>query len=174
MKLASFEAVTGALHDAGVRYLIAGGLAVNAHGYQRLTVDIDLVIQLEPENILNAFRALATLGYTPTVPVIAEAFSIETQRQQWITEKGMKVLNFYSNQHPLTSVDVFVTEPFDFDGEYESALTGEVAPGKSVHFVSIPTLIAMKIEAGRPRDLDDIQHLRWIMEETLKNDKDRR
>jgi hypothetical protein len=26
-------------------------------------------------------------------------------------------------------------------------------------------LIAMKEVAGRPRDVDDIQHLRWIMEE---------
>jgi hypothetical protein len=34
-----------------------------------------------------------------------------------------------------------------------------------VRFVSIPALIAMKEVAGRPRDVDDIQHLRWIMEE---------
>ncbi len=33
MKLASFEAIVRSLNAAGVRYLIAGGLAVNAHGY---------------------------------------------------------------------------------------------------------------------------------------------
>ena len=33
MKLAAFEALTAALRDARVRYLVAGGLAVNAHGY---------------------------------------------------------------------------------------------------------------------------------------------
>jgi hypothetical protein len=32
MKLASFEAVVTALEGAGVRYLVADGLAVNAHG----------------------------------------------------------------------------------------------------------------------------------------------
>jgi hypothetical protein len=45
MKLASFEALTAALADAGVRYLVAGGLAVNAHGYQRFTKDVGVVIQ---------------------------------------------------------------------------------------------------------------------------------
>lgn len=43
MELRSIEAVLGALNAAGVRYLIVGGLAVNAHGYQRATMDLDLV-----------------------------------------------------------------------------------------------------------------------------------
>jgi hypothetical protein len=46
MKLASFDALVSALQQAGVRYLIAGGLAVNAHGYLRFTKDVDLVLQL--------------------------------------------------------------------------------------------------------------------------------
>lgn len=33
MKLASIEAIVRALESAGVRYLVAGGVAVNAHGY---------------------------------------------------------------------------------------------------------------------------------------------
>jgi len=33
-------------------------------------------------------------------------------------------------------------------------------PGVPVQFVSIATLIRMKEAAGRPRDQDDIQHLR--------------
>ena len=36
--------------------------------------------------------------------------------------------------------------------------------------VSIPTLIRMKEAVGRPRDLDDIQHLRWILEDEGKNE----
>lgn len=45
--------------SAGVRYLVAGGLAVNAHGYVRFTADIDLVIALDADNIISAFAALA-------------------------------------------------------------------------------------------------------------------
>ena len=165
MKLAAFEAIAAALRDARVRYLVAGGLAVNAHGYVRLTYDVDLVIQLEADNIRTAFEALAGLGYRPTVPVNAEQFADEAQRARWIRDKGMQVLNFASDRHRPVTVDVFVSEPFDFDNEYEAAMQGELAPGLTVRFVSISTLIAMKQLANRPRDLDDIEHLRMIMEE---------
>ena len=39
MKLASFEALVAALEAARVRYLVAGGLAVSAHGCLRYTRD---------------------------------------------------------------------------------------------------------------------------------------
>ncbi|HQU17348.1 MAG: hypothetical protein B7Z66_12540 [Chromatiales bacterium 21-64-14] len=164
MKLAAFDAVANALDAACVRYLVAGGLAVNAHGYVRLTLDIDLVIALDAGNIHQAFHALAGIGYRPTVPIDADAFARSEQRQLWREEKGMQVLNFQSDGFPGTSVDVFVYEPFDFANEYEVAMRGELLPGIHVRFVTIPTLIRMKQTAGRPRDLDDIQHLKWLQE----------
>lgn len=162
MRLAAFDAVAKALDAAHARYLVAGGLAVNAHGYIRLTMDIDLVIALDADNIHRAFRALAGIGYRPTVPIDAHAFARPEQRQRWQDEKGMQVLNFHSDDFPGTSVDVFAYEPFDFAHEYDIALHGELLPGVVVRFVSIPTLVAMKRVAGRPRDLDDIQHLEWL------------
>jgi hypothetical protein len=168
MKLEAFEAVAKVLNEAGVRYLVAGGLAVNVHGYVRFTADIDLVIALDTDNINSAFAALARIGYRPTVPVTASQFADATQRERWIEEKGMQVLNFFSDCYRETSVDVFVYEPFNFEQEYERALAGEIAPGLPARFVSIPTLIRMKKAAGRPRDLDDIQHLRWMLEDEDK------
>lgn len=164
MKLAAFETVVKALNAARVRYLVAGGLAVNAHGYIRLTMDIDLVIALDAGNIRQAFQALAGIGYRPTVPIDADGFAQPAQRKRWQEEKGMQVLNFHSDAFPVTSVDVFVYEPFDFAQEYDIALQGELLPGIYVRFVSIPTLIRMKQTAARPRDLDDIQHLKWLQE----------
>ena len=58
MEVHSIETIVKALNDAKVKYLIVGGLAVNAHGYERLTVDVDLVIGLQPENIKHALHAL--------------------------------------------------------------------------------------------------------------------
>jgi hypothetical protein len=165
MNLASIEAVFRALNNAGVRYLVAGGLAVAAHGYLRLTADMDLVIRLDPDNIASAFDALASLGYRPTVPITSAAFSDSSNRHRWIEEKGMQVLNFYSDQHRTAPVDIFVVEPFDFEHEHGQALVSEVAEGIPVRFISIQTLIEMKRLAGRPRDLDDIQHLGWILED---------
>ena len=169
MKVASFEAIVKALQAEGVRYLVAGGLAVNAHGYLRLTHDVDLVIKLSTSNIVAAFVALGSLGYKPLVPITAEQFADEALRARWIAEKGMKVLNFFSDLHRETSLDVFVTEPFDFEREAATCLNAEFSPGFFVPFVSIATLIAMKSLAGRPRDLDDIEHLRWIQEDLARH-----
>lgn len=165
MRLSSFEAIVKALNDAGARYIVVGGLAVNAHGYQRLTHDVDFVIQLQPENIRAAFSALEPLGYRPTVPVTGEQFADADQRQSWIKDKGMRVLNLYSDQHRDTPLDLFVSEPFDFEREYEQAMRAEITPGLEARFANIPALIKMKEEAGRERDHDDIQHLRWIQQE---------
>lgn len=165
MRLAALEAVAEVLRDAGVRYLIAGGLAVNAHGYLRFTADIDLVIALDPTNVHAAFEGLARAGYRPSVPIRAEQLADASVRERWVNEKGMQVLNFFSDLHPATSVDVFVRTPFEFDREYDVALVGEVRPGLAARFVSLETLIRMKEEAGRPRDQDDMQHLRWILED---------
>lgn len=168
MKLAAFEAIAGALNRAGVRYLVADGVAVNAHGYLRLTQDVDLVVQLDRGNILAAFAALGALGYRALVPVTGEQFADRAQREQWIRDKGMQVLNFQSGRYRGVSVDVFVAEPFDFNAEYAAALEAELAPGLPTRFVSIPALIAMKRLADRPRDRDDIEHLQMILEEQRK------
>ncbi len=37
MELQSFEAVMGALDDAGVRSILVGGMAVVSHGHGRMT-----------------------------------------------------------------------------------------------------------------------------------------
>jgi len=41
------QTIAAALNDADVNYLIAGGLAVVAHGYVRVTMDVDLVIDFD-------------------------------------------------------------------------------------------------------------------------------
>lgn len=161
-----------ALNAASVRALVVGGLAVNAHGYLRFTKDADLAVELVPENIERAFQALATLGYRPRVPITASQFADPILRESWIREKGMKVLQFCSDAHRETPIDVFVIEPFNFEEEYGRAFSGavEIAGQAPVvaRYVAIPALIAMKQAVGRPQDLDDIQHLRWIEEEKEK------
>lgn len=39
----SYAPIFEALHDAGCRYLVAGGVAVLLHGYLRVTFDLDLI-----------------------------------------------------------------------------------------------------------------------------------
>ena len=169
MKLASFDALAAALEGAGVRYLVAGGLAVNAHGYLRFTKDVDFIVQLVPDNIQRAFVALATLGYRPTVPITARQFADATLRESWIREKGMQVLQFWSDEHLETPVDLFVREPFVFDEEYRRALVKPLRGAIEVRFVSISALIRMKEEVGRPQDMIDIENLRLSLKDDAKS-----
>lgn len=127
MKLASFDALVKALDDASVRYLVAGGLAVNALG----------------------------LGYRPIVPVQAAQLADRNTREGWIRDKGMQVLQFWSDSHPETPVDVFVAEPFDFDREYRNALVKPLG-SVDVRFVSIRALIAMKEAEGPIEEMGEL------------------
>ncbi|MEN8205522.1 MAG: nucleotidyl transferase AbiEii/AbiGii toxin family protein [Pseudomonadota bacterium] len=170
MKISSLRAILHALNHARIKYLIAGGVAVNIHGYQRMTRDLDLVIQLSQDNILNAAKALEQLGYRPNIPVTVEDFANTDKRKEWIETRHMQVLAMVSEQHPDTTLDIFITEPFDFDTEYQRATDVELDQDLTVKIVSIRTLIEMKKQAGRDRDKDDIQHLAWILEETRKDD----
>jgi hypothetical protein len=165
VKLASVEAVVRALNEAGVRFLVAGGLAVNAYGYLRMTKDADLVLELEPQNISRAFSALAGLEYRPTVPVTADGFADPATRQGWIRDKNMRVLQFWSDRHRETPIDVFVEHPFDFEEEHARATVRDLAGVGPVRFVSLSTLIAMKEAAGRPQDRIDVEHLRMRLED---------
>lgn len=165
MKLASFEAIVRALNEAGVRYLVAGGLAVNAHGYLRFTKDADFVIELIPDNIKRVFGALEPLGYKPLAPVTAEQFADRAIRESWIRDKNMQVLQLWSERHRETAIDIFVHEPFPFEAEYAKALIKPLYGAIEVRFISILTLIKMKEVAGREQDRIDIEHLRMMLED---------
>lgn len=165
VKLTSVEAIVRALNDAGVRFLVAGGLAVNAHGYLRFTKDADVVLDLEPGNVHRAFDALRRLDYHPSVPITADGFADPELRERWIREKHMRVLQFWSDHHRETPLDVFVQAPFAFDEEYARALVKDLAGVGPVRFVALRTLIQMKEMAGRPEDRIDIEHLRMRLED---------
>ena len=165
MKLDDLTSVIGALEEAGARYLVVGGVAVNAHGHMRATRDLDLVIQLERRNIERAVAALRGLGYRPMVPVDIDDLADAELRRVWREERNMEVFSLVSDEHRQTPVDVFVSEPFDFDGAYRHSLEGELEAGVKMRFVALGTLIAMKEATGRARDRADAAELRAIREQ---------
>jgi hypothetical protein len=61
-----FDTIFAALQTTGVRYVVVGGVAVNLHGYQRFTKDVDLVIELVADRALKALQALEAIGYKPS------------------------------------------------------------------------------------------------------------
>jgi hypothetical protein len=170
VKLSTLERIFAALDAAGARYLVVGGVAVNAHGYQRLTHDLDLVIGLDPRNVERSMGALTGLGYRPMLPVSTADFADPVERGRWIRDRNLQVLSLVSDRSPDVTVDVFASEPFDFDAAYDGALHAEIAPGAKVRFLALPALIAMKRAAARPRDADDVTHLLQLLEESRDDD----
>ena len=148
-----------ALNSAGVRYLVVGGLAVNAHGYVRLTRDVDIVLALDPANAAKGLNTLLAIGYRMSIPARPEEFADAVIREGWRQHKEMIVLKLWSDEHRRTPVDIFVYEPFDFAEEFSAAEKLEVFPGLAAPVVSLATLLEMKKAAGRPQDLNDIEEL---------------
>jgi hypothetical protein len=100
------EPVFAALNNAQVKYLIVGGLAIHAYGYERLTRDVDMVMGLDPGNIIRGLRALLDIGYGMPIPATPEEFADAGQRESWRREKTMIVLKLWSDEHRRTPVDV--------------------------------------------------------------------
>jgi len=116
VELAALACIAHHFHDKKVRYLIAGGMAVVADGYGRMTFDIDIVLKLDPDNIIRGFSALKEAGYPPRVPVRPEQFADRAVREHMDNAQGrMVVFNMWSNTFRDTPGDLFVTEPFDFN-----------------------------------------------------------
>jgi len=164
MEVRSVEAIVRALNEANVRYLIVGGVAVIAHGYERLTKDLDLVIGLEQGNIVAALKALQAIDYHIAVPETPEDFAKPELREKWRREKGMIVLKLWSDAHRRTPIDIFIYEPFDFEIEYAAARRENILGDLEAPIVRFETLIEMKKAAGRPQDLADIADLNRLQE----------
>jgi len=147
-----------ALATAGVRYLVVGGVAVVLHGHLRATVDLDLVLDLEPENTARALDALVAAGFRPVAPVAVREFADPAMRERWTREKQMVVFSLWTDSDPAFKVDLFVEEPFDFAAAWDRAAAVELA-GVEVRVVSLSDLLAMKRRAGRPQDLADVAAL---------------
>ena len=111
MEKRSIEAIVRVLNSAHVRYLIAGGLAVIAHGHVRLTKNVDLIVDLETSNLHRAIAALSGLGYRPVVPVPFEDFADADKREEWIRDKNALVFMVFSDEHPTARTQRLTSDP---------------------------------------------------------------
>jgi len=159
-----FGTVLAALERVQARYVVVGGLAVILHGHLRGTADIDLVIELSPENCRRALDALAGVGLRPRLPVDMQQFADPEIRRDWVDNRNMMVFQLWDPNVPGRSVDVFVREPIDFDELWSQSVLREVQR-VPVRVASIAHLVTMKRSAARPRDLDDITALEQIARE---------
>lgn len=140
------------LTEAEIRFVLVGGLAVNAWGYLRATRDVDVVPDPSGENLAKLDSLLKELGGKVDVGGrLLESSAISTflktgDRTLVITELGR--VDVLQGLPQIPTFAVLDAEASDVDIE-----------GLSVRVCSLGHLRAMKEASERPRDRDDLEAL---------------
>lgn len=153
-----------ALHRNNIRYLVAGGLAVVLKGIPRLTMDIDIIVDLEHHNLNNFIDTIVSLGYKPRIPVDPKEFLNADTRKKWRNEKNMVVFNFHHPKKPTEQIDVFTESPFSFDELFKTREIEHLGDIE-IPLISTEYLIKLKRASGRNQDLSDIELLEKLENE---------
>lgn len=156
-----FEPLFDALNEAGVRYVVVGGLAIVLHGYARLTADVDLAVDLAPEEASRVIRVLVGMGLRPQVPVAPDEFTNPEVRERWFREKNMRAFSLVDPANPMRVVDLLIDQVVPFADLWGRSVEMSLHRTK-VRVASLDDLIALKRRAGRPQDLVDIEELEQI------------
>lgn len=144
----AMEKVVRLLEEDGIPYAVIGAMALNAYGYRRVTVDVDLLLTREG---LEAFRSKHLgLGYVQKFP-------------------GSKGLRDTENGVPI---DVVITGEYPGDGQpkpvsFPDPATAAVR-GERVALLPLPRLIELKLASGmtaphRLKDLADVLEMVRIL-----------
>jgi hypothetical protein len=154
------DELVAALDDAGVDYVLIGGLAVAAHGFPRATKDLDIVPAPDSANLERLAALLRRIGaqHHGLGDFDPAEFPFDPLDPGQLAEGG----NFLLDTR-LGRVDIMQWVP-GVRGElaYEHLTrnaVGTTLGGHRVRVCSRDDLIAMKRAAGRPQDLLDLQEL---------------
>ena len=135
-----------------VRMLMVGGGAVNFHGYQRHSADVDFWIETTDENFKKLVLVFQEMGYD------IDDFPDDVKQQQ----------QNISIKFSLLDLDLELITNFSVNKTFSQAFDdSEIAAVKRNSFLSwnvlnYEDLILSKIKANRSKDLLDIQQLKTI------------
>ncbi len=153
-----YETILTALHRSEMRYLVVGGLAVNLHGIPRLTVDLDIIIDLSDENIRIFLATVKTAGYKPKLPVNPDDLLDVKKRYVWIKERNLIAFTFVKEASNSEELDVVLDYPMKFEDAYKNRVVLETE-NYEIPLIAIDDLQAMKLNTGRAQDESDIEML---------------
>ncbi|MEM9050762.1 MAG: nucleotidyltransferase [Bacteroidota bacterium] len=143
-------------HERDVKMILVGGGAVNFHGYQRHSSDVDFWIKTDRHNLdrlIGVFREMDL-----DISTFPEAVMNQEQ-------------NVSVKFSPL-GLDLELITKFEigksFDEAYADAVIAEIKkiPVRRWRVLSFSDLILSKEKAARPKDLLDIQELKRLKSDT--------
>ena len=140
----SLKKITSRLTELGIDYVVVGGMALVAHGYERTTTDVDLLVT--GEGLLAIHAALDGLGYVPPFKGSKHLRDAET---------GVRIEFLVAGQYPGDGV----AKPIAFPDPAKVAVDlGEFKVIALHHLVELKLASGMT-NAGRLKDLADVQEL---------------
>jgi predicted nucleotidyltransferase len=142
------------LEGANVEYLIIGGVAVNIHGFQRSTGDLDIWFNPTKENFQNLLTCFKKLGYD-----ISDVEKSTKKLAETIVRLPLE--SFYIEMIP------FLDGKSDFQIIHKRADTITVQ-GVSVRVINYDDLITCKANVHRAKDLEDIAQLERRKQQSKK------
>jgi len=157
--MTDFDSLLRVLNEAGVDFIIVGGVAAVAHGSARLTQDLDVVYSRNDVNIRQLADALAE--HSPYLRGAPDGLPF-----RWDTETIHRGLNFTLTTD-LGDLDLLgeITGGGDYEALQPHTVTLELF-GMEVLCLDLEWLIRVKRAAGRPRDLEVLAELEAIQQET--------
>jgi hypothetical protein len=158
-----------ALEEHRVRYLLVGGLAMNLHGVPRMTMDIDLVIALDTDNLKGFIAAVSNLGLQPVLPLALSDLLDPAQRDQWTKNRNMVAFALRPPEPEGPTLDILLDPPIDMQKALSRAIYRDLGSTQAA-LASIEDMIQMKEKSGRLQDLDDIEHLRRLQGEKSQDE----
>jgi hypothetical protein len=148
----SFEKLLGLLAEAGVAFVVVGGIAVSMQGYVRLTEDVDLLLDDSHENLRRLLETLAGYG---------EGFARELSPADFTDEEGAIRLVEESEQ---CQVDMFTRlsgkRYTDVIADADRFEIGD----RHIAVASKASLIGWKEKSVREKDRLDAMALRRLQE----------
>lgn len=156
--MTDYRKLIALLAEAGIEFILIGGVAAVAHGSTRLTKDLDIVYRRTEENVRRLVRALAP--YHPYLRGAPPGLPFE-----WSERTIWNGLNFMLTTS-LGALDLF--GEITGGGGYDDLLPHSIRLrlfGVECWCLGLERLIEVKRAMGRPRDLEVIAELELIREE---------
>lgn len=150
-----------ALDQNAVRYLLIGGLAINIHGVERATMDIDLMLALDADNLQRFLKAAESLGLQPVLPVKLSDLMDAGKLNEWIETKHLLAFALRPTEPSAPTVDILVRPKIGFEEAHSRRIDKDLG-GFKLSLASLDDLIALKTDTGRPHDASDIEALRRL------------
>ncbi|MGH6784025.1 MAG: hypothetical protein ACREBP_05310 [Sphingomicrobium sp.] len=149
------------LTQSHVRYVVVGGLALNLHGVERATMDVDLAVALDAGNLRAAIDVFRSMSLVPIAPIDLDDASDPAMLAHWRQDRHMIALGLRPAVGHGPTVDVLTATFVPFETLEANAVRKRLGDA-DVPIASIDDLIALKRAAGRPIDLSDIDALETL------------